>query len=80
MKSRLIFVLALLAPLPCLAEGRGGDRMPAGGAFNSSFAEPPYAAPARFPAVGRAGVRQVDVPGIADATWASQRRRSARHR
>lgn len=37
--------LALLAPLPALAEGgRGGDRTPAGGAFMSSYNQDPYAA------------------------------------
>lgn len=37
-----ILALALAAPLPALAEN-GGDRMPAGGAFMSSYTRDPYA-------------------------------------
>jgi hypothetical protein len=34
---------ALLTPLPALAEGSGGDRMGAGGAFMNSYNQAPYA-------------------------------------
>lgn len=41
----LALALTLAASLPTLAEGRGGDRNAAGGAFMSSYAQPPSAAP-----------------------------------
>lgn len=39
--TAITLAAAFLAPLPVLAEG--GDRMPAGGAFMSSYNQNPYA-------------------------------------
>jgi hypothetical protein len=41
MRKSYLLALALIAPMPALAEG--GDRMPAGGAFMSSYTRDPYA-------------------------------------
>ena len=66
MRTTLVLALALLAPLPALAEG--GDCMPAGGAFMSSYVRDPY--PPRDPGApfSRGSVGTPDVSATATAT------------
>lgn len=54
-----LLALAILAPLPALAEG--GDRMPAGGAFMSSYMTNPYQTRGPAPAFVPGGEFRPDV-------------------
>ena len=61
--TTLALTLALMAPLPALAEG--GDRMPAGGAFMSSYARDPYAPRGPAAPFNRGGFGASDVSSTA---------------
>ena len=78
MRTTLVLALALLAPLPALAEG--GDRMPAGGAFMSSYVRDPY--PPRGPGApfSRGSVGTPDVSATATVPDAAGPRARTRRR